>query len=165
MQELIFRPVTDRDIPVLTGIYNSNPAFLRTHLGVERVEEEFLREEMAEMKRMGFLSRIIVAEDRRPVGLADYRPGESCYLSLLMLDASHQGNGLGRRCYALLERELVTRGCRTVRLDAVQGPHSPAPFWEKLGFAGQEIVSLTWGGKTSPALVMRKMLPLAVNTD
>lgn len=165
MKNLALRPAGPEDIGIITAIYNSNPEFLLDHLGVSRVREKFLREEMLEMQRQGFTTQLFTTESGQAVGLADYRPDQTAYLSLLMLDASIQGQGWGRRCYALLEQELLAQGCAQVRLDAAQGPHSPAPFWEKLGFTPGKTIRLTWGGHTFPATVMHKDIPSPKSSD
>lgn len=156
MKNFALRPAGLEDIGIITAIYNSNPEFLHAHLGVCRVSEKFLHEEMLEMQRQGFTTRLFTTETGQTVGLADYRPDQTAYLSLLMLDASIQGHGWGRRCYELLEQELLAQGCAQVRLDAAQGPHSPATFWEKLGFLTGKTIRLTWGGHSFPATVMHK---------
>lgn len=156
MKNLTLRPAGLEDIGIITAIYNSNPEFLLDHLGVSRVTENFLCDEMLEMQRQGFTTRLFTTETGQAVGLADYRPDQTAYLSLLMLNASIQGQGWGRRCYELLEQQLLAQGCAQVRLDAAQGPHSPAPFWEKLGFIPGETICLTWGGHSFPATVMHK---------
>ena len=46
-----------------------------------------------------------------------------------------------------------------MRIDVVDGPPgNPLPFWRRLGYKGSERVLLTWGEKTSSALVLRKEL-------
>ena len=90
---------------------------------------------------------------------ADVRGGEEAYLSLLILHHTAQGRGMGRRCAALLEEHLRAGGSRRVRIDVVDDhPGNPLPFWRRLGYEGSEQVALTWGEKTSSALVLRKKL-------
>ena len=157
---LFLRSADRRDTAVLTAIYNSNPEFLLHHLGREQVEEAFLASELEEMARAGFSSLLITeGADGPAVAAAHVRGGEEAYLSLLILDRAAQGHGLGRRCAALLEDHLRSGGSRRVRIDVVDGhPGSPLPFWLRLGYTGGERVSLTWGGKTSSALVLYKEL-------
>lgn len=156
MKHLALRPAGFQDIGIITAIYNSNPEFLHDHLGVCRVSEKFLYGEMLEMQRQGFTTKLFITETGQVVGLADYRPDKTAYLSLLMLDASIQRQGCGQRCYELLEQELLAQGCTQVRLDAAQGPHSPDPFWGKLGFIPGKTICLTWGEHSFPATVMHK---------
>ena len=47
----------------------------------------------------------------------------------------------------------------SIRIDVVNDyPGNVVPFWEKLGFAGNETITLEWGNKKSNAVVMRKSL-------
>ena len=158
--ELFLRPAGRRDTAVLAAIYNSNPGFLLHHLGRERVDEAFLLRELEEMAGAGFASFLITEGEGGPaVAAADLRCGEEAYLSLLILHRDAQGRGLGRRCAALLEERLRAGGSRRVRIDVVDGhPGSPLPFWRRLGYEGSQRVNLTWGDKTSSALVLRKEL-------
>lgn len=158
--ELFLRPAGRRDAAVLAAIYNSNPDFLAHHLGRERMDEAFLLRELEEMAGAGFASFLITEGEGGPaVAAADLRGGEEAYLSLLILRREAQGRGLGRRCAALLEERLRAGGSRRVRIDVVDGhPGSPLPFWRRLGYEGSQRVALTWGDKTSSALVLRKEL-------
>ena len=158
--ELFLRPAARQDAPELAAIYNSNPAFLAHHLGQRQVDEAFLLSELKEMAGAGFSSFLITEGEGGPaVAAADVRGGEEAYLSLLILHRAAQGRGLGRRCAALLEERLRAGGSRTVRIDVVDGhPGNPLPFWRRLGYKGSERVPLTWGEKTSSALVLRKEL-------
>lgn len=165
MKDLVLRSAGPRDIAILTAIYNSNPEFLYDHLGVCQVSKEFLYEELLEMQHQGFTTKLFTTETGQVLGLVEYRPDQTAYLSLLMLDASIRGQGCGRHCYALLEQELLAQGCSQVRLDAAQGPHSPAPFWEKLGFIPGKTIRLTWGGHSFPATVMHKAITFPKGSD
>lgn len=158
--ELFLRPAGRRDAAELAAIYNSNPGFLAHHLGRERVDEAFLLAELDAMAGASFASFLITEGEGGPVlAAADLRGGEEAYLSLLILHRDAQGHGLGRRCAALLEEHLRAGGSRRVRIDVVDGhPGSPLPFWRRLGYEGSERVALTWGEKTSSALVLRKEL-------
>lgn len=158
--ELFLRPAGRRDAAALSAIYNSNPGFLAHHLGRERVDEAFLLSELEEMAGAGFASYLITQGEGGPaVAAADVRGGEEAYLSLLILHRTAQGRGMGRRCAALLEDHLRAGGSRRVRIDVVDDhPGNPLPFWRRRGYEGSERVALTWGEKTSSALVLRKEL-------
>ena len=158
--ELFLRPAGQRDAAALAAIYNSNPDFLLHHLGREQVDEAFLLSELKEMAGAGFSSFLITeGEDGPAVAAADLRGGEEAYLSLLILHRAAQGRGLGRRCASLLEEHLRAGGSRRVRIDVVDDhPGNPLPFWRRLGYEGSERMPLTWGEKTSSALVLRKEL-------
>lgn len=158
--ELVLRPAGRKDAAVLAAIYNSNPEFLRHHLGRERVDEAFLLSELEEMSRVGFVTLLITQGRNGPaLAAADVRCGQEAYLSLLILHRDAQGHGLGRQCAALLEEHLRAGGSRRVRIDVVDDhPGNPLPFWQRMGYEGSERVALTWGDKTSSALVLRKEL-------
>lgn len=158
--ELALRPADERDMAVLAAIYNSNPEFLRHHLGREQVDETFLMSELEEMADAGFVTLLITQGRNGPtVAAADVRSGKEAYLSLLILHRGAQGHGLGRQCAALLEDHLRAGGSRRVRIDVVDDhPGNPLPFWQRMGYEGSQRVALTWGDKTSSALVLRKEL-------
>lgn len=158
--ELFLCPAGSLDAADIAAIYNSNPDFLSHHLGRSRVDEAFVAAELDAMARAGFSSFLITEGKGGPVvAAADVQGGETAYLSLLILNRAAQGRGLGRRCAALLEEHLRAGGSRRVRIDVVDGcPCTPLPFWRRLGYAGSKRVSLTWGGKTSSALVLYKEL-------
>ena len=129
----------------------------------ERVDRHFIAREMEEMRRVGFLSCVLVErESGRCVGVLDYRPGACVYLSLLMLDAALRGKGFGTACYGCLEETLRRQGASSVRIDVVEGyPGSAAPFWEKQGFVRTGRAKLAWDGCSAEAAVMVKQLACA----
>ena len=87
------------------------------------------------------------------------RPNGYVYLSLLILDASAQRQGLGRRAFHAFETLVRSRGATRIRIDVVND-YEPnlIPFWQKLGFVGKRTDSLCWGAKHSQILVMEKQL-------
>lgn len=141
-------------------IYNSNPDFLRHHLGQEQISLDFIDEERREAAIHGFGLRLISAQGR-PIGILDYmqRPDGYVYLSLLMLDSSMQKQGLGKRAYHAFEALVRRHGAQRIRIDVVND-YEPnlVPFWQKLGFRGTRSDSLSWGKKRSQILVMEKQL-------
>lgn len=46
MEQLIIRNAMKKDIERIVGIYNSNPIFLRSHLGKENVDVDFVQQGM-----------------------------------------------------------------------------------------------------------------------
>lgn len=78
MAQFEIRRALPQDVQRITEIYNSNTEFLLHHLGRERVDRHFIAREMEEMRRVGFLSCVLVErESGRCVGVLDYRPGAS----------------------------------------------------------------------------------------
>lgn len=157
---LFVREAAQGDAAGLVRIYNSNRSFLEHHLGRDRIDEGFIREEWAQMQKNGFLSCVIEEkESGRLLGALDYRPGVCTYLSLLLLDAEIQGQGIGARCAALLESAARRNGGEKIRIDVVRGYCGNAEgFWRRQGFVPVETTELCWGEKRSEALVMVKRL-------
>lgn len=163
MAQFEIRRALPQDVQRITEIYNSNTEFLLHHLGRERVDRHFIAREMEEMRRVGFLSCVLVErESGRCVGVLDYRSGACVYLSLLMLDAALRGKGFGTACYGCLEETVRRQGVSSVRIDVVEGyPGSAAPFWEKRGFVRTGSAKLAWDGCSAEAAVMVKQLACA----
>lgn len=154
------REAAPNDADAVVQIYNSNPLFLTRHLGRNRVNRAFIRNEQAAMKTAGFLSCVILDERaHKIVGVLDYRPGETVYLSLLMLDKKIQGGGVGRRVVRLFEDEMRTQNRRAIRMDVVDTyAGSALDFWKKQGFAAEQRIQLKWDEKESSAVVMKKTI-------
>lgn len=160
MEQIAIRRMEPGDYPRVIEVYHSNPQFLRRHLDMDAVDAAFLREEASSMEQMGFLSSVIVdREDQMVQGILEYKPGREVYLSLFMLVRAWQGRGKGREIYFRFEQEMRRQGSTSIRIDVVQDyPDHVGPFWEGLGFRAADTVRLSWGEKTSRAVVMRKPL-------
>jgi len=86
---------------------------------------------------------VAMFEGDEPVGmmlLYDARldpdqPRPQLYVWRLMVDAAHQGRGLGRRAMAWVMAEARRLGVAEVALSHVDLPGHAGPFYEKLGFA------------------------------
>jgi len=61
-------------------------------------------------------------------------PADELYVWRLMVDARHQGRGLGRRAMQWVIDEARRMGLPTVGLSHAQEPGHAGPFYEKLGF-------------------------------
>ena len=197
----IIREVKQEEYQLVVDIYNSNPYFLKRHLGKESINIDFVAEEVSTMKEYGFKPCVIVRdtcnvdygtlqkgnEQSGIVGVLDYKYKETkdellegcesectegcsnacedeciiackegyideCYLSLM---------GLGNEIYKSFEYALREKGCKFIRIDVVNDfKENVVTFWEQLGFQACEEIKLTWGNKTSLAVVMRKNLLL-----
>ncbi len=67
--------------------------------------------------------------------LMDDIPNQDYFLWRLMVAEPHQGKGYGRKAVELLCDEVRTRpGGIRLTTSVRPGPHSPGPFYEKLGF-------------------------------
>lgn len=160
MKEYDFKKADWPDAPHIVAVYNSNPRFLKNHLGQTAIRDGFIVEELEEMKRAGFISEVIIEKASGAiVGVLDYRPDQEVYLSLLMLHSDVHGNGLGTYIYKVFEEKMIQQNKSSIRIDVVDDYVGHAmPFWKRLNFYSVKSVELTWGDKTSRACVMRKKL-------
>jgi len=98
--------------------------------------------------------RAVYADDT-PVGfvmLEDDAAKGHYYLWRFMIDARHQGRGIGHRALELLFEHVRTRpGARVLYTGCVPGEGSPGPFYEKMGF-------VYTGEEDEGELVMRREL-------
>ncbi|MBD5514642.1 MAG: GNAT family N-acetyltransferase [Lachnospiraceae bacterium] len=154
------REATPSDVDAIVQIYNSNHVFLTNHLGRDSVNRSFILSEQEEMETMNFISCVITDESAdKIVGVLDYKPDETVYLSIMMLDKQHQGSGAGRFIYDLFEKKMIDMKRCAIRIDVVDTYKGNAlDFWKKQGFAAEEKVLLKWGEKESSAVVMRKKI-------
>ena len=145
------------DCGAIAAVYNSDPDFLRAHLGTELVTEPFILAEQAQMRALGFRSCVI--ESGEIQGVLDYRPGGEVYLSLLMLRAELHRSGAGRAVYTGFEEEMRRTGASSIRIDVVRGHEGDAaPFWRRMGFVPAGEAELCRGQQRSSAVIMRKHL-------
>ena len=130
------KTVTNYDISRIVRIYNSNKMFLENHLAVSEISNDFIHNEIEEMKKIGFRSILIIDNEiHKAVGLCDYKIGECTYLSLLMVDGKMKRKGLGTQIYTYLEREFINQKAHSVRIDVVDDYEgNAAGFWIKQGF-------------------------------
>lgn len=161
MSGLLLRPACEQDTALIVEIYNSNPTFLTAHLGRTSVDAAFLLQDHADAKSAGFLCCVLEADDGRIAGVMDYRPDRTAYLSLLMLDKAHQGQGLGAACCRLFEERMRNEGCEAVRIDVVGGYEGCAlGFWQAQGYLPKGETDLKWGAKRSRAsMLIKRLMP------
>ena len=157
---LSFAPISINDTAEIVRIYNSNPVFLKNHLGATEVSVEFVLAEFQEMGKVGFSStKIIDNSTGETIGICDFKFEDTVYLSLLMLDGALQGKGLGGEIYKVFEHKATKDNARFIRIDVVDSYSGNAVgFWKKQGFESQGITQLNWHGKQSHAQIMRKVL-------
>ena len=160
MNQYYFRKVTKNDIARIVEVYNSNKKFLVNHLGDESIDASFINNELAEMERINFLSYVIIdAQKEIIVGVIDYKPKTTVYLSLIIIDSQYQGLGIGALAYSAFEKEMLQLGKQAIRIDVVNDYNdNVVGFWEKQGFISRKQIKLSWGKKQSKALVMEKAL-------
>lgn len=154
------RPSQADDCASIVEIYNSNPQFLLHHLGTERIDEAFVIKEIANMREMYFTSSVIIdIESGSICGVLDYKSREEVYLSLMMLKADMQGQGLGSDIYAYFEEMMLQEGQKCIRIDVINDyDNNLITFWKKYGFLECGNTVLEWGNKKSNAVIMKKDL-------
>ena len=160
MAPYYIRKATTDDIKDIVAIYNSNAKFLIHHLGVSAIDDFFIQREMSEMEALHFLSCVIIdTQTKTIIGILDYKPDSTVYLSLVMLDARLHGRGIGTVVYRLFEDTMIKEGKQTIRIDVVNDyKDNVVEFWRRQGFAEQSTIRLQWGEKLSNAFVMLKSL-------
>lgn len=66
----------------IAEVYNSNPEFLRHHIGLEQIDVDWVSNEWDEMEKVGFACCKIVENQMGNVaGLIDFKLSEQTYLS------------------------------------------------------------------------------------
>lgn len=154
------RKATKDDVDKIVEIYNSNKEFLVNHLGVECVDYSFISSEMNEMEVAGFLSTVIIDKARHEIiGVLDYKPESSAYLSLLMIHSKFHGKGMGTLMYKCFEKDILRAQKQRIRIDVVNDyENNLVGFWRQQDFISQKEIELEWGNKKSNALAMMKSL-------
>ena len=67
--------------------------------------------------------------------LAGCRDPEQATIGLLLLSEKHQGHGLGRTVYDMLERRMLAWGMKSCRIGVVANNDQALAFWHTMGFA------------------------------
>ncbi|MHA7966089.1 GNAT family N-acetyltransferase [Paenibacillus sp. CAU 1782] len=149
------------DVEKIAGIYNSNPAFLQSHMSRTSVKAEWVGNELEEMKEQGFAScKAVDTATGRIIGIIDIKWDQAeTYLSLLMLHSDFRGQGLGADMYWQVERHALAQNCHCIRIDVViKDNDKTLEFWKRLDFVPAENLELNWTGTPLPAVCMRKKL-------
>lgn len=160
MSSYSFRKVTKDDVCKIVEIYNSNDKFLINHLGCKSIDDSFINSELVEMEKAGFLSCVITdIQTEDIIGVIDYKPDTTVYLSLIMIDKKHHSKGIGTLAYRLFEEDMKRSGKQSIRIDVVNDyEDNILNFWGNQDFIPQKQIKLNWGNKQSNALVMLKEL-------
>ncbi len=73
-----------------------------------------------------------------------YYPGREGYISELLVDRVHRGQGVGHRLVSAVEQEARKRGCYRLMLNNFRAAESyRRGFYEKLGFKEGELIYFT----------------------
>ncbi len=153
------RNISEKDISNIVKVYNSNKKFLNTHLGCSEIDENFIRTEIEQMKLLNFITAGIVDfESDEVVGIIDYKLGEvEAYLSIIMIDSSLQGRGLGKSLINHFESLMKAQKQKIIRIDVVNDyENNLVSYWKSLGFNTVKEIELEWANKKSKAVVMKK---------
>lgn len=127
----------------------------------DKITIEWLKEELKEMKRLGFNSYKMMEKKpvRKTIGFLDIKIAEESYLSLLMIHNDYKDKGYGKETYAKLEEYIKTSTSKTIRIDVITDYNKKVEnFWERNGFKKVGNIELNWTDKRLPAVIMRKVL-------
>lgn len=149
--------ITEHDLHKILSIYNSNPSFLKSHIGTTYTSKDFIARELYKMKKIGFKSVVAKTPENNIIAISDFKTAEETYLSLFMLDANYKEKGFGSRIYCQLENLFRSEGSTKVRIDVVYDyQDNSLGFWKKQGFIPHEKILLEWNGFKSHAIKMLK---------
>ncbi|MEN2256308.1 GNAT family N-acetyltransferase (plasmid) [Paraclostridium benzoelyticum] len=140
---------TTGDLDKFVNIYNSNLDFLITHIGVSKIDLEWITKEFKEMQSINFnCCKVIDKKNYSIIGLLDFRLGEISYLSLLMIHKDYKSKGIGKQIYNLFERYLQSSNSQSIRIDVVNNYNKNVyKFWTDLGFEKVKDIELEWSKK------------------
>ncbi|GIW24846.1 GNAT family N-acetyltransferase [Meiothermus sp.] len=134
--QLDFLPVTVDSAPVVHSLYLSCPTYIAL-IGGDTPTLNDIQRELETLRHDTRRQALLLQQDGQVVGFLDYKVAypdlHSATISLLLIEESLQGRGLGK---AAVERlEALLRG-RMDRLYAVvYGNNDQAKrFWERVGF-------------------------------
>ena len=150
--------IDSKDLDDIVRIYNSNEFFLKSHIGKESITTKWVCNELDIMKKEGFSScKVVQKNSNEIVGLIDFKVDKETYLSLLMIDKSLRGHGIGMKVYELFEMYIKSCNSCRLRIDVVTNYDKHVlDFWIKNGFKSIENITLNWNEKVLPAVVMKK---------
>lgn len=159
MNNIAIYDIVPSDVDSIVSIYNSNKIFMYNHMGILSIKQEFIFNEIEEMKRLGFKSRVIKDSMNNILGVCDYKIDREAYLSLLMIDNKIKGIGLGTLIYNKLEILFKSKNVNSIRIDVVYNyKENPLKFWEKQGFIPSGKIELEWNSYKSKAIKMYKFI-------
>lgn len=152
--------VENRDFNEVAEVYNSNKLFLVSHMDKEKVENEWILQELESMKEMGYYPcKIVEISSEKIIGVMDFKVGEEAYLSLLMIHNDFKSKGFGNLIFQAFEGYAKSLKSKCIRIDVVTNYDSSVlDFWIKNGFITFKDVELNWTGKILPAVTMKKSL-------
>ena len=142
---LAFRDASEDDLPALLAIYQSNPEFVAQNEGsageAGRYDREMLQRDWWVLQMMpgSHILAITLKQTGALIGRADYLDEHDDgypWLGVLLLEASHQRQGLGREAFErLAEHFRATCGWTRLRLAVRIANTGALAFWRQMGFA------------------------------
>lgn len=142
----------------IAEVYNSNKKFLMNHMGKDKIDGNWVIEELEDMKKINFNScKIIEKESNKIAGILDFKVEKETYLSILILKGNYKGKRIGKLIYGALEKYAKSLGSETIRIDVVTNYDANVlKFWSLNGFIKFKDIKLSWEGKELPAVIMKK---------
>jgi GNAT superfamily N-acetyltransferase len=107
----------------------------------------------------------VMANEQDMVGCAEIIRGwptsNTAQIGLLLLDESHQGHGLGRSTYQLVEAKVRSwPEIDTLRISVVRSNTDVLPFWRRMGFTETgEVRPFVHDTLVSESIILTKPLP------
>ena len=142
MHDITLTPLafSDTEIAQVVDLYTSNPEYGHTagEYDPADVKAEQVEADLRDDVRNGI--EVLLASDDHDrlvgmVGLISRHPVDGFpWIGLLMVHGSLQRSGLGRAMTATVERLLLDRGERGVRLAVLEKNSSAEAFWRSLGW-------------------------------
>ena len=160
------------DVAELQRFFDANPEYFVAVNG-EPARPDEAEHELAdappagmpyrEMVLLGFADRASGELDGMATIVADFIAEHVWHVGLFIVATALHGSGAAQALYRKLERWMVERGARWVRLGVVQGNEKAERFWQRSGYVQvRERGPLQMGRKTNLLRVMAK--PLAGGT-
>lgn len=152
--------VQDKDLSEIIEVYNSNKAFLFSHMDKEEITGEWLWQEIESMKKVNFDScKIVEMNSGKIIGIIDFRIEKETYLSLLILHQGYKEKGIGKLIIQAFEEHAKSLKSEYMRIDVVTDYDDfVIDFWIRNGYEKLKDVELNWTGKVLPAVTMIKNL-------
>ncbi|MBN8234000.1 GNAT family N-acetyltransferase [Halobacillus kuroshimensis] len=132
-----FTKVQEAHIQKECRLHNSNPAYNKIAYDKQLLTVDDIREQWKEADELGN-ERHLVGYGESFIGIIEYgmqSPNSgNPWLSLLLIDSTYHGQGLGKKVYRVYEELMKKRQADVIEM-AVHADNFPAvTFWTSLGF-------------------------------
>lgn len=135
----VLRPLTKDDLPAMLRLCQGNPQYYR-HMGQPLTLEGLERDLTALPPGKTLQEKHFegIWQDGQLVALQDWIEGypreDTAYIGWFILDAEHQGQGVGSVLVQWLLERISAMGFARIRLAYVKGNEQSQRFWLKNGF-------------------------------